>query len=176
MDIFQPFYDENLELSRFNRAYIALVPKITGARHIGEFRPISLINGTFKIISKIFAGPLKQKIGDLIEPFQPSFLTGWSILDSVVSAQKIISLAPHTNGQPTSQIRLHKSFWYDWLVLYSQTPSSTGIWWQMVRMDQLLTTTPWFRGYGDITVTYICRSKIPSHIYVKYQYRQESEY
>jgi len=28
-------------------------------------------------------------------------------------------------------------------------------------------------GYGDATATYIRRSKIPSHIYVKHQYMQE---
>jgi len=28
------------------------------------------------------------------------------------------------------------------------------------------------RGYGDVTTTYIRRSKIPSHIYAKHQYRQ----
>ena len=32
------------------------------------------------------------------------------------------------------------------------------------------------RGYRDVTATYICRSKIPSRIYAKHQYRQESEY
>jgi len=31
------------------------------------------------------------------------------------------------------------------------------------------------RGYGDVTVTYIRRAEIPSHIYAKYQYTQESE-
>jgi len=30
-------------------------------------------------------------------------------------------------------------------------------------------------GYGDITATYICRAEIPLHIYIKDQYRQESE-
>ena len=30
-------------------------------------------------------------------------------------------------------------------------------------------------GYGDVTVTYIRRSEIPSRIYAKYQYKQESE-
>ena len=36
--------------------------------------------------------------------------------------------------------------------------------------------TPRFRGYGDVTATYIRRADIPSHIYAKHQYRQESEY
>jgi len=30
-------------------------------------------------------------------------------------------------------------------------------------------------GYGDATATYIRRSEIPSRIYAKHQYRQESE-
>jgi len=36
--------------------------------------------------------------------------------------------------------------------------------------------TPRSGEYGDVTATYICRSEIPSRIYAKYQYRQESEY
>ena len=35
--------------------------------------------------------------------------------------------------------------------------------------------TPWSHGYGDITATYIRRSKIPLRIYAKHQYRRESE-
>jgi len=38
------------------------------------------------------------------------------------------------------------------------------------------TITPWSRRYGDVTAMYICRSKVPSHIYAKHQYRQELEY
>ena len=35
--------------------------------------------------------------------------------------------------------------------------------------------TPRSCGYGDVTATCICRSEMPSRIYAKYQYRQESE-
>ena len=35
--------------------------------------------------------------------------------------------------------------------------------------------TPRSRGYGDVTATYIRRSEIPSRIYAKHQYREESE-
>ena len=38
------------------------------------------------------------------------------------------------------------------------------------------TVTPRSGGYGDVTATYIHRAEIPSRIYVKHQYRQESEY
>ena len=36
--------------------------------------------------------------------------------------------------------------------------------------------TPRSGGYGDVTATYIRRSEIPSRIYAKHQYREESEY
>ena len=35
------------------------------------------------------------------------------------------------------------------------------------------TPIPWYR---DVTVTYIHKAKIPSHIYTKHQHRQESKY
>ena len=35
--------------------------------------------------------------------------------------------------------------------------------------------TPRSGGYGDVTATYIRMSEIPSRIYAKHQYRQESE-
>ena len=50
---------------------------------------------------------------------------------------------------------------------------------QHLAEDQFLTTTtvtPRSRGYGDVTAMYIRRSKIPSRIYAKHQYRQVSKY
>ena len=41
---------------------------------------------------------------------------------------------------------------------------------------KILCVTPRSRGYENVNATYIRRAKIPSHIYVKHQYRQESEY
>lgn len=67
------------------------MPKTAGARHIEEFRPISLINDILKIISKVLACRLKTKIGQLIDPAQSAFLNGRSILDSVVTAHEIMT-------------------------------------------------------------------------------------
>ena len=39
----------------------------------------------------------------------------------------------------------------------------------------MLSVTPQSGGYGDVTAMYIRRSEIPSRIYAKHQYRQESE-
>ena len=88
VDIFQAFYDDNIDLSCFNKA---LVPKMTGARRVGDFRRICLVNGILKVTSKVLACRLKTKISALIEPSQSAFLQGRSILDSVTTAQEIIS-------------------------------------------------------------------------------------
>jgi len=41
----------------------------------------------------------------------------------------------------------------------------------LIRGSLTRIVTPRSHGYEDVTVTYIRRSKIPSHIYVKHQYR-----
>ena len=67
------------------------MPKKTRAQRVGDFQPINLINGIQKIISKVLACQLKERINALIEPSQSAFLRGCSILDGVLIAQKIIS-------------------------------------------------------------------------------------
>jgi len=66
-DIFKAFYDGNNYPTSFNRAFIASVPKTARAKRFGEFQPISLINGTQKIISNVLANRFKEKICDLID-------------------------------------------------------------------------------------------------------------
>jgi len=57
---------------------------------VGDFQPISLISGIFKILSNVLANKLKMKISSQIAPSQSSFLQGRSILNSVATAQEII--------------------------------------------------------------------------------------
>jgi len=45
----------------------------------------------------------------------------------------------------------------------------------MMITSQVVIVTSRSGGYGDVTATYIRRSKIPSCIYAKHQHRQESE-
>ena len=43
------------------------------------------------------------------------------------------------------------------------------------KVTQINLVTPRSHGYGDVTATYIRRSEMPSRVYAKYQYMQESE-
>ncbi len=62
-----------------------------GAKAASEFRPISLINGAQKIISKVLANRLVVALPDVISLSQTAFLKGRSILDSFVTASEIVN-------------------------------------------------------------------------------------
>lgn len=59
-----------------NRTYIALIPKIQGPETLGNYRPISLCNMVYKIVTKIIMARLRPLLGKLISPFQTAFLLG----------------------------------------------------------------------------------------------------
>jgi len=58
----------------------------------------------------------------------------------------------------------------NWLILRAALKS------RISERSNLDCVTPRSCGYGDVFVTYIRRKEIPSHIYAKDQYREESQY
>jgi Reverse transcriptase (RNA-dependent DNA polymerase) len=67
-----------------------LIPKVAEASTIKHFIPISLINCSFKIISKILSTRLATIMDNLISPTQTTFIQGRNIADNIVSAQEIL--------------------------------------------------------------------------------------
>lgn len=66
-------------LKDFNNTIIALTPKVPEACRLGEFRPISLCNLMYKIITNIIAKRLKPVLLQCISPNQAAFLKGRSL-------------------------------------------------------------------------------------------------
>nr|GFB51712.1 RNA-directed DNA polymerase, eukaryota, reverse transcriptase zinc-binding domain protein [Tanacetum cinerariifolium] len=64
-----------------NSSFIALIPKISDANTIKDFRPISLIGSLYKIIAKILANRLSGVLGDIVNEVQSAFIAGRQILD-----------------------------------------------------------------------------------------------
>jgi hypothetical protein len=54
----EEFHKGNLDLYRLNCAMLTLIPKVENAMDMRNFRPISLINCSFKIFSKILTSRL----------------------------------------------------------------------------------------------------------------------
>jgi len=57
---------------------------------MGNFRPISVLNTSVKIIAKGLANHLRNILGDIIDDHQTRFLREGSILDSIAPVQKVI--------------------------------------------------------------------------------------
>jgi hypothetical protein len=79
-----------LNLDRLNFAMITLLPKEPDAKTLKKFRPISLLNCSFKIFGKLLNNRLIKVANRLIASNQTAFIKGRYILESVVAAHEII--------------------------------------------------------------------------------------
>ena len=90
MALFSSFDKEEINLARLNYATIVLIPKEPNATNLKKFRPISLLNCSFKIFSKALNNRLIKVCDRLIAPNQNAFIKGRFILESMVAAHEII--------------------------------------------------------------------------------------
>ena len=80
------FLNNGNMLPDINHTNILLIPKVKNSERMSEFRPISLCNVIYKIISKVLANRLKQVLPQIISPTQSSFVLGRLITDNVLVA------------------------------------------------------------------------------------------
>lgn len=82
-----------------NSTNIVLIPKVQGPKTIGSYRPISLCNSVYKIISKALVGRIRPFLDKLISPCQDAFVPGRKGMDNVVIVQEVIHTVGKTKGK-----------------------------------------------------------------------------
>ncbi|RVW81504.1 LINE-1 reverse transcriptase-like [Vitis vinifera] len=61
-----------------------------GAEDLGDFRPIGLLGGLYKLLAKVLANRLKKVIGKVVSLDQNAFVTGRQILDASLIENEVI--------------------------------------------------------------------------------------
>lgn len=90
MQTFQNFHCHQNFGKSFNATFVALIPKKVGANDLIDFRPISLINGVYKIFAEVLAERLKKVIDKLVNKNQMAFIKGRQIMDADLIASEYI--------------------------------------------------------------------------------------
>jgi hypothetical protein len=73
-EMFDKFHDGNLDIERLDHGVITLVPKVPDALTIQKFRPIGLLNVSYKILTKLLADRLGLVIHKIIADTQTAFI------------------------------------------------------------------------------------------------------
>ncbi|KAL0000247.1 hypothetical protein SO802_019849 [Lithocarpus litseifolius] len=81
------------------KTHIALIPKIQFLETLGNYRPISLCNTGYKVVTKIIVARLRPYLDKLISPLQVAFVLGRKGIDNAIIAQEVIHTLSKKKGR-----------------------------------------------------------------------------
>jgi hypothetical protein len=90
LELFGFLHARQLELFRLNFGEIILLPKVNEAERIQQYRPICLLNVSFKIFTKTTTIRLNTVADHVVQPSQTAFMQGRNILDGVVILHEMV--------------------------------------------------------------------------------------
>lgn len=76
MDCIYNFLDKGSLLGGMNSSFITLIPKVDMPSQVKDFRPISLINCSLKVLSKLLTNRQAVVMDKIITPNQSGFMEG----------------------------------------------------------------------------------------------------
>lgn len=108
------FFDNSFIPSSWGKTFVTLIPKIEKPKLVSDFKPISLCNVNFKIISKILANRLRLVLPLLIGREQAGFVSDRCSFDNIIAVQEIVhSMENDTKNPPRMLIKLDIEKAYD---------------------------------------------------------------
>lgn len=70
--------------------FLVLIPKKGGVEYLRDFRPISLLGGLHKLLTKVLANRLKKMVGKVVSLSQNALVEGRQILDAMLIANEAV--------------------------------------------------------------------------------------
>lgn len=92
LKVFSNFYPSGRLPKGLNSFFLMLIPKVVGTSSPSEFWPTSLINGIYKMVSKVLSFHLWLVLPLVISANQRAFLKGRSILDCSMVASELLHI------------------------------------------------------------------------------------
>nr|CAN64368.1 hypothetical protein VITISV_040345 [Vitis vinifera] len=90
VELFKEFYDQKSFAKSLNSTFLVIIPKKGGAEDLGEFQPISLLRGLYKLMAKVLANRLKMVLDKVVSADQNAFVRGRQILDASLIANEVV--------------------------------------------------------------------------------------
>jgi hypothetical protein len=88
--LFHEFHKETIDLFSLNFGIITLIPKIENATNIQQYRPICVLNVSFKTFIKVGTNRLNKVGKTVVSPTQTAFMPGRNIMEGVVILHETI--------------------------------------------------------------------------------------
>jgi hypothetical protein len=104
-DLCAAFHEGNICLQSINGSHITLLPKKDHPAKVSDYRPISLLNTSVKIITKLLANRLQRVIMDLVHKNQYGFIQTRTIQDCLSWAFGYLHLC-HRSGKDLIILKL----------------------------------------------------------------------
>ena len=66
VELFKEFFDQKSLAKSLNATFLVIIPKKGGVEDLGEFRPISLLGGLYKLMAKVLANRLRMVLDKVV--------------------------------------------------------------------------------------------------------------
>nr|GEX97781.1 cysteine-rich receptor-like protein kinase [Tanacetum cinerariifolium] len=120
-----------------NSSFVALILKITDAKFINDFRPISLIGSVYKVVTKVLANRLALVISDLISDTQSAFVANRQILDGPFILNELLHWCKRKKKQviffKVDFVKAYDSVRWDYLLDVLEAFEFGNIWCKWIR-------------------------------------------
>jgi len=111
MQLCENFHRGEVCLRSINNSHIVLIPKKDGPENVSDYRPISLLNSSIKLITKLLANRLQKLVKGLVHQNQYGFIKTRTIQDCLAWALEFIHNCHKVKeGFDHLEIRLRESF------------------------------------------------------------------